>query len=149
VESLERDEEIDNDHKLIELLLRNSRQSLREMAKEIPISPSSIRNKMERMVQDGIIERFTVDVNWRKMGYEIQVIILITSKPGGSENLYKELTRYREISKVYWTTGPANFICIAKFRNMNDLSRFMTRKIDRLAGVERIETLFLMPIPEI
>jgi len=138
----------DIDQKLIEILKENSRTSLREMAKIVPLSPSSIRNRLARLVDKGIIERFTIDVDYRKLGYEIQVIILLTTKPGTSDQIYRALERYEEISKIFWTTGPSNFLCLAQLKDMNDLSKFMTGKIDKLEGIERVETLFLMPRPK-
>jgi Lrp/AsnC family leucine-responsive transcriptional regulator len=145
VDSLESGDE--HDRKMIDVLKENSRTSLREMAKIVPLSPSSIRNRLARLVDDGIIERFTIDVNYRKLGFEIQVIILLTTKPGKSEQIYRSVGEYEEVSKIYWTTGPSNFLCLAQFKDMNDLSKFMTGKIDHLEGIERVETLFLMPKP--
>ena len=81
----------EHDRKMIDVLKENSRTSLREMAKIVPLSPSSIRNRLARLVDDGIIERFTIDVNYRKLGFEIQVIILLTTKPGKSEQIYRTI----------------------------------------------------------
>ena len=137
----------DYDTALLRILKENSRTSLREMAKIVPLSPSSIRNRLARLVEKGIIERFTIDVDHRKLGYEIQVLILITAKPGTSDKVHRTLETFDEISKIYWTTGPASFFCIAQLKDMSDLSRFMNRKIEKLPGIERIETLFVLPRP--
>jgi Lrp/AsnC family transcriptional regulator for asnA, asnC and gidA len=146
VDALESGDE--HDKKMIEILKRDSRTSLREMAKLVPLSPSSIRNRLARLVKDGIIERYTIDVNYRKLGFEIQVFILLTTRPGKSDQIYRTIEEYVEVSNIYWTTGPSNLIFLAQFKDMNDLSRFMTGKIERLEGIERVETLFLMPRPK-
>ena len=138
----------DNDRTIIDILRRNARSSLRDIAKVVKMSPSSVRNRIERLVERGLIKRFTVDLDYRKMGYEIQVIVLITSRPGSSEEIYKALQSFTEIFKVYWTSGPANFVCIVRVQNMNELSQFMTGQLEKLKGVERVESMFLMPDPE-
>ncbi len=138
----------DNDRTIIDILRNNARSSLRDIAKVVKMSPSSVRNRIERLVERGLIKRFTVDMDYRKMGYEIQVIVLITSRPGSSEEIYKALQSFNEIFKVYWTSGPANFVCIVRVQNMNELSQFMTGKLEKLKGVERVESMFLMPEPE-
>ncbi|MCK5152305.1 MAG: Lrp/AsnC family transcriptional regulator [Candidatus Thorarchaeota archaeon] len=138
----------DNDRTIIDILRRNARSSLRDIAKVVKMSPSSVRNRIERLVERGLIKRFTVDLDYRKMGYEIQVIVLITSRPGSSEEIYKALQSFTEIFKVYWTSGPANFVCIVRVQNMNELSQFMTGQLEKLKGVERVESMFLMPEPE-
>ncbi|MFW9851267.1 MAG: Lrp/AsnC family transcriptional regulator [Candidatus Thorarchaeota archaeon] len=99
-------------------------------------------------MERGFVKRFTVDVDYRKMGYEIQVIVLITSRPGSSEQIYKNLQSFKEIFKVYWTSGPANFVCIVRVHDMTELSQFMTGQLERLEGVERVESMFLMPEPK-
>lgn len=138
----------DNDRKIISILSKNARSSLRDIAGVVNLSPSSVRNRMERLVDLGVIKKYTLDVDYRKLGYEIQVIVLITSKPGSSETLYKTLSQSDKITKVFWTSGPANFICIVRVNDMKELSDFMTGDLEKLEGVERIESMFLMPEPE-
>jgi Lrp/AsnC family leucine-responsive transcriptional regulator len=138
----------EKDRKIIDILGENSRSSLRDIGDEVKLSPSSVRNRMTSLIEDGVIHRYTVDVDHRKLGYEVQVIVLITSKPGFSEELYWKLKSYEQISQVYWTSGPANFVSLIRFRNMHELSKFMTEKLEKLDGIERVESMFVMPPPE-
>ena len=136
------------DIRIIRNLQENARRSLRDIAKDVEMAASSVRNRIEKLVDRGLIKRFTVDVDYRKMGYEIQVIVLITCRPGSSEEIYKILRSLEEIYKVYWTSGPANFVCVVRVRDMTELSRFMTGQLEKLKGVERVESMFLMPEPQ-
>ena len=47
----------ENDQKIIEILSSNARTSLRDIKKKVDLSPSSIRNRMERLVSLGIIKK--------------------------------------------------------------------------------------------
>ena len=85
-----------------------------------------------------------MDVDRRKLGFEIQVVAMITCKPGFSENLCVTLNRYEQVSRVYWTAGPAHLICICHFRDMLELSAFITGELEKLEGIDRLETMFLM-----
>jgi len=138
----------EKDRKIIDILGENSRSSLRDIGDKVKLSPSSVRNRMTSLIEDGVIHRYTVDVDHRKLGYEVQVIVLITAKPGFSEELYWKLRSYEQISQVYWTSGPANFVSLLCFRNMLELSKFMTEKLEKLDGIERVESMFVMPPPE-
>ncbi len=135
----------DIDKRIIRILSEDSRTSLREIGKKVSLTAGAVRSRIIRLMNRGVIERFTIDVNWRRIGYEIQAVILITSRPGSSSALYERLCTYDEMTRVYWTTGPATFICITRLRDMTELSEFMTRELERLDGIEKIETLFLMP----
>ncbi|MFW9907003.1 MAG: Lrp/AsnC family transcriptional regulator [Candidatus Thorarchaeota archaeon] len=136
-----------NDFKIIDMLRKNARSSLRDIAKEVNMSPSSVRNRIEKLLERGMIKHFTIDVNYRRMGYEIQVIVLITSKPGSSEQIYQALSKFNQIHEIYWTSGPATFVCIVRVKDMNELSHFMTGQLEKINGVERVESMFLMPEP--
>jgi DNA-binding Lrp family transcriptional regulator len=138
----------ENDLRIIEMLTKNARISLREIAAVVNLSPSSIRNRMERLVNLGVIKRYTLELDHRKLGFEVQVIVLITSKPGESDSLYRTLSTYTEISKVLRTSGPANFICMAQVKDITKLAKFITNELEKLPGVERIETVFILPPDE-
>ncbi|MFW9788504.1 MAG: Lrp/AsnC family transcriptional regulator [Candidatus Thorarchaeota archaeon] len=139
-------EKIDkHDLSIIEMLTKNARCSLRDMAAVVNLSPSSIRNRMERLVDIGVIKRYTLELDHRKLGYEVQVVALITSKPSESDVIYRKLSRYNEVSNVLRTSGPANFICMIQVQDISQLARFITGELEKLDGVERIETMFILP----
>jgi Lrp/AsnC family leucine-responsive transcriptional regulator len=129
----------ENDRKIIEILSLNARTSLRDIKKKVDLSPSSIRNRMERLVSLGVIKKYTVDIDHRK---------LVTSKPSESDNLCKTLSNYDEICDVHRTSGPANFICMVRVRDISELTKFITCELEKLNGVERIETMFVLPQDE-
>jgi Lrp/AsnC family leucine-responsive transcriptional regulator len=135
----------ENDRKIIEILSKNARISLREIKKKVDLSPSSIRNRMERLVNLGVIKRYTLDVDYRKLGYDIQVLALITSKPSESDMLCQTLSEYNEICEVHRTSGLANFICMVRVRDIGELTKFITGELEKLNGIERIETMFVLP----
>jgi Lrp/AsnC family leucine-responsive transcriptional regulator len=138
----------DNDLSIIEILTKNARCSLREIAAVVNLSPSSIRNRMERLVDLGVIRKYTLDLDQRKLGFEVQVVVLITSTPGESDILYHKLSKYSEIANVLRTSGPASFICMVQVRDIPQLAQFITGELEKLAGVERIETMFILPQDE-
>ncbi len=142
-------EKIDEtDLKIIEMLTENARSSLREIAAVVNLSPSSVRNRMERLVDIGVIKRYTLELNHRKLGYEVQVVVLITSRPGESDKIYHKISKYNEVSEILRTSGPSNFICRVQVRDIPQLARFITRELEKLDGVERIETMFILPQDE-
>ena len=67
----------ERDRQIVAILAKDARSSLREIAKDVNLSPSSIRTRIARLVENGFIEKFTVDVDRRKLGFEIQVVAMI------------------------------------------------------------------------
>ncbi|MHA2379589.1 MAG: Lrp/AsnC family transcriptional regulator [Candidatus Thorarchaeota archaeon] len=143
------------DVKIIKTLSENARSPLRDIGRHVKLSASSVRNRMERLLDQGVIERYTVDVNWRKMGYDIQVLLQISSWAGASREIYDKLIEYEakdereiQVTQVHWTSGPANVICIIRVKRMEDLTYFITEELENLRGIERVDSMFLMPVPD-
>ncbi|MFW9967216.1 MAG: Lrp/AsnC family transcriptional regulator [Candidatus Thorarchaeota archaeon] len=137
-----------HDEKIIKELLENSRSPLRDIGKRVKLSASSVRNRMARLENLKVIKRYTVDVDWRKMGYDIEVILLISSWMTASKEIHETLSQLEQVSKVYWTAGTANLVCVVRVRSMQELSAFITENLEKLRGIERVESLFIMPVPE-
>jgi Lrp/AsnC family leucine-responsive transcriptional regulator len=135
----------DKDQQIMEILSKNARISLRDIKKQVNLSPSSIRNRMEHLVKTGVIKRYTVDIDYTKMGFDIQVLILITARPGTSKDFYDRLTNYKQVSEVLRTAGPSNFILRVRAKDITELTRFITGELEQLEGIERIETMFILP----
>jgi Lrp/AsnC family leucine-responsive transcriptional regulator len=135
----------DKDRQIIEILYKNARISLRDIKKQVNLSPSSIRNRMEQLVNTGVIKRYTVDIDYTKMGLDIQVLVLITARPGTSKDLYGRLKDYKQVTEVLRTAGPSNFVLTVRVRDIAELTRFITEDLERLEGVERLETMFILP----
>ncbi|MCF2136008.1 MAG: Lrp/AsnC family transcriptional regulator [Candidatus Thorarchaeota archaeon] len=133
---------------IIKILRENARTSLRKIGERVKLGASSVRKRINRLHEIGVIKRFTIEVDYRRIGYEIHVLVMIRAKPGSSESLYQTLSSYEEVSEIFWTAGPANFVCIVRVKNMTELSKFMSASIESLDSVEKVDTIFLMPRPE-
>ncbi len=51
----------ERDRQIVAILTKDARSSLRDIAKDVTLSPSSIRTRIARLVENGFIERFTGD----------------------------------------------------------------------------------------
>jgi Lrp/AsnC family leucine-responsive transcriptional regulator len=130
-----------HDEKIVKELIENSRSPLRDIGKRVKLSASSVRNRMARLENLNVIKRYTVDVDWRKMGYDIEVILLISSWMTASREIHETLSQFEQVSKVYWTAGTANLVCLVRVRTIQELSSFITENLEKLRGIERVESL--------
>ena len=56
------------DHQIIGLLKADSRLSVRDIAKATGIRPSTVHERIKKLVKKGIIERFTLKLNNKAIG---------------------------------------------------------------------------------
>jgi DNA-binding Lrp family transcriptional regulator len=91
------------------------------------------------MTQEGIIRRYSLILDYEKLGYELTVITEIIVSKGKLLDVEKEIAKIPNVSAMYDVTGASDAIAIAKFKNRKTLSEF-TKKILSLPHVERTNT---------
>lgn len=60
------------DHQILELLSRNARRTMGDIAEQISLSPSAVTRRIDRLERDGVIRGYTVVVDHAKAGRPIQ-----------------------------------------------------------------------------
>ena len=65
----------DTDLKLIELLKRDSRASVTSLAEEMGIARVTTHDRMMRLQREGIIRRYTIDIDAKAWGHELRAFI--------------------------------------------------------------------------
>ncbi len=144
--AMEENDVIDKkDIRIIEILSANARSPLRDIAREVDLSPSSVRNRMQRLLDLGVVKKYTLDVDHRLTGLGIEVIVLLTVKPKAAEDVEQKLRELGEISHLARTAGNVSFVCTVRVHSMDDFTTFMKEKLEHFDGLERIDTLFVLP----
>ena len=74
------------DRKIIEILKRDSKVSLSYISDSVNLSTPSVRERINKMKDMGIIKKYTIDIDYKTLGYDIDVLIDIVIK----NNLYRD-----------------------------------------------------------
>jgi DNA-binding Lrp family transcriptional regulator len=82
------------DLKLIAELMKNSKQSDRELAKKLGVSQPTVTRIRTRLEKDGYIKEYTLIPDFRKLGFEIMALNLISLRKEPSEEELKKLMEY-------------------------------------------------------
>ena len=68
--------------RVLEEYVRDSRQSYREIARRLGISSGTVASRAKELEEKGIIEKYTVQLNHEKLGYELTAITEIIISEG-------------------------------------------------------------------
>lgn len=120
-------------------VLRDSRQSYREIARRIGVSPGTVVSRVRDMEEKKIISKYTAQVNFEKLGYDLTVVTEVTISNGMVFEAGNEITKMRQSCAIYNVTGDSDVMVIAKFRNREELSNF-TKSLLKISNVERTKT---------
>jgi Lrp/AsnC family transcriptional regulator for asnA, asnC and gidA len=125
--------------KVLEEYLNDSRQSFREVARKIGVSSGTVASRIKDLEELGIIKKYTTQLDYEKLGYELTAITEIIVSEGMMIEVGNEISKIRHAINVYNVTGDSDILVIAKFRTRQDLSDF-TKTILKMPNVVRTKT---------
>jgi len=119
------------DRRILEILVDDARISLKELAARIKLSSPSTSERLRRLEERGAIRAFTVDVDPRALGYELQAIVRIRPMPGKLAAVQKLIGEIREFSECDKVTGDDCFIGRLHLRSIEHLDRSLDKITDK------------------
>ena len=121
----------DIDRRILEILVVDARISLKQLAAKIKLSSPSTSERLRRLEERGAIRAFTVDVDPRALGYELQAIVRIRPMPGKLAQVQKLVTEIAEFSECDKVTGDDCFIGRLHLRSIEQLDQILDRITDK------------------
>lgn len=119
------------DLRIVEILLKDSRISLKELAASVGLSSPGASERLKRLEERGVIRGFTVDVDPRALGYALQAIVRIKPLPGMLGTVQKLLEDTPEIGECDKVTGDDCFVARLHVRSMEHLDHILDRIADK------------------
>ena len=136
IENLENPEIDSLDLKIIELLQHNGRIPYRDIARSINTPEATVRYRMKRLLDDGIIT-ISAFINTGKVRYENVAYIEIKVKPGFFDTSLEQLVGMENISYLSAVTGKFDIMLEYIYKDNEDLLTFINwlKKKDTVTGL--------------
>ena len=135
----------DLDYKIIEKLNQDARKSYREIARELDVSLTTISNRIKKMENEKIIERYIPLINQEKIGYDLTAVINVKISHGKLIEVQEKISKDKHVSNVYDITGDWDSLIIAHFKDRKDLNSFI-KNILSMDNVEKTNTQIVLNI---
>lgn len=118
--------------KLLGLLQEDSRMSYTDLAKSVGISETAIRRRIKKLIDEKVIEKFTVKLNPDKIGKPITAFVGVDVGGEIGPVAGSELLNRKEISELYTITGDFDIIMKVSCDSVKELERTIefTRGMD-------------------
>lgn len=136
-------EKIDNlDKKILSILSKNARVPFKDVAAECGVSRAAIHQRVQRLIEDGVITGSGFDINPKSLGYRTCTYIGITLERG---NMYKDVVERMEhipeVVECHFTTGPYTMLAKLYARDNEQLMELLNGQLQSIPGVVATETL--------
>lgn len=109
------------DEAILKALLKDSRLSFAEIGRQINLSPAAVRDRVLKMEDLKIIKKYSVELNHKLLGQDLEVIILVKVFHGKLKPFLKLIPKISEIENAYRITGNKNVHLRLVLRNQAHL----------------------------
>ncbi len=127
------------DSRLISVLRRNGRASVSDIAVELGVTRTTVRNRMDRLRREGEIVGFSVVLRSDVEDLPVRGIMLIQINGKGTERVIRQLSDTPAIQAIHTTNGRWDIIAELGAESLPELD-VVLRKIRLFEGVESSET---------
>ncbi len=126
------------DMDILRLLANDCRVSYAEIAREVHLSRMAVRERVMKMTEEGIIEKFTVQLNSPKVGLNTAVFLQIAAIPSEIDYVASELCKHPQIESVYATTGKNELHVHGYVKDFGELNNFIFEEVYKIKGVTEV-----------
>lgn len=135
----------DKDLLLIRELEIDARQSAPVIGKKLDISPSTVKRRLQRLVEKQIIS-FTAIVNPFALGYRLGAIMLINVHPGKADSVADTLASLAHFDTVAISSGQYDIIASAGFSGPDELTGFLGSTSGHISDLANLEPMIILKI---
>ncbi|MDE6807372.1 MAG: Lrp/AsnC ligand binding domain-containing protein [Prevotella sp.] len=136
-------EKLDNlDKKILSILSKNARIPFKDVAAECNVSRAAIHQRVQRLIEMGVITGSGFDVSPKSLGYHTCTYVGITLERGSMyKDVVKRLELIPEIVECHFTTGPYTMLVRLYARDNEQLMHLLNGQLQEIPGVTATETL--------
>jgi len=133
----------EKDDLIIKQLRLDSSKPVSELATELQLPRTTVQERIKRLVQNGIIKRFTLQLDYSKVGKPVTAFILVSFLAGtgvSQKEAAQRIAEIEDIFEVHVISGDWDIIAKARGESIQSIGELVLDKIRNVKGVERTLT---------
>ncbi len=133
------------DIKILELLKDNSRMSFNEISQQVGKTEATVRRRVKRLTDDGVIKRFTIEYT---IDNKPRTRATVKVEPDFKEikRILKELLEIEEITNIWRLSGDCGLFMKVEIPSIEQFNPLIEEKISQIRGVKIVETCFITDV---
>jgi Lrp/AsnC family transcriptional regulator for asnA, asnC and gidA len=141
----------DKDFAILDVLRKHSDYTVRQIARKTALAPATVHSRLKKLKRTGVIKRFTIETDYKKLGLKIGAYILIKAdlkllKERGKTQywLSDELLKLPGVRKVDILVGETDLVAQVRVKDIEELDRVLLGRIQLLDGVASTRTMIII-----
>lgn len=141
----------EKDLKVLEALQEHSDSTTRQIAKKTLLPATTIHNRIKKLRKEGVIKRFTIEVNYSKLDKNFRAYILISAnlpvlkaKKKTQYDLAKEIRSFDFVEKVDIVSGGTDLVAIIRVKDVEEFDKVLLGKLQLIEGIDKTQSLIVL-----
>lgn len=130
----------DLDRRILNILRRDARTPYTEIAERVGTSEGTVRNRVERLTNDGIIERFTVSTRTGNVKAMIEVSVAVDVD---TTVVCDEMAEWEEVDFAWQVSGEEDVVLVVDCADTRGVNELITQARE-LEEVKRTKTRLIL-----
>ncbi|HZE78707.1 MAG TPA: Lrp/AsnC family transcriptional regulator [Nitrososphaeraceae archaeon] len=132
------------DMKILSELTRDASISVPQLSKKLNVNASVLYSRINRLTKRNLIEKFTVIVNERLLGINVNATVGLNRDPKLKETIHSELLKIKEVRAISEVTGRFDMVISVSAGTLEELHGIVIGRIGKIEGIQNTETFVEM-----
>jgi len=134
------------DFALIAQLQEDARKPVTQLAEELKRPTATVRDRLRRLEDSGVIQRYTAVIDTAKIGFLVKALVHISTsgQTVDPDEFLHDVGQIREVASADLVTGDFEAVVTVYVRDIEHLSRILYRDLRRVPGVTGTTTSIVL-----
>jgi DNA-binding Lrp family transcriptional regulator len=125
----------DLDREILDILRRDARTPYTEIAEQVGTSEGTVRNRVERLTSDGVIERFTVATRTGNIKAMIEVSVKVDVD---TTEISDQMAEWDQVDFVWQVSGEEDVVLVVDAADTRAVNELITqaRELDEVKSTK-------------
>lgn len=130
------------DKKILGILSQNARMPFKDVAAQCGVSRAAIHQRVQHLIENGVITGSGFDVNPKSLGYTTCTYIGLNLERGSMyKKVVERISSIPEVVECHFTTGPYTMLVKLYAKDNEQLMDLLNNQLQGIFGVVSTETL--------
>jgi len=117
------------DSQVIELLQKDGRMMYKDVAKAVGVSLPTVRSRINKLTEMGLIKKFTVMLDFEKIWGRVRAFVIAQSSETDIEKLKQAVSRVPEVRSAFFVAGEKQVLLEVEVEDLHDLSNLISNRL--------------------
>ncbi len=113
------------DEKILQMLQKNARTPLKEIAEEVFLSSPAVSARIDRLTAQGLIKGYHMTIDRTKLGYDVTAFVSLEMAPSQKAEFYPFIKNCPNVLECACITGQYSQLIKVAFRSTGELEAFL------------------------